>query len=82
MYDNHDFCRALLKTVRSDITYEQRKRLKGSWSYFYKGQDQGEFHVPNEDFYWFGSAHCAYDARQKGISAFLAQAYPDSDWAR
>ena len=78
---DHSFCRALLKTVRNDLTAEQRKRLTGSWSYFYKGQDQGEFHVTrgDEDFYWFGSAHCAYDARQKGISAWLEQNYPSED---
>lgn len=76
---DHDFCRALLKTVRNDLTAEQRRRLKGAWSYVYKEMLQGEFHVPNDDFYWFGSAHCAYDARQQGISAWLDRFYPEQD---
>ena len=75
--DNHGFCRALLRTVRNELTTEQKRRLKGSWSYFYKGHDQGEFQVPSEEFYWHGSAHCAFDARQQGISAWLSTNYPE-----
>lgn len=69
--DDHAFCRALLRTTRQDLTAAQRKALKGSWSYFYTGEGKGEFHVPSTDFYWYGSAHCAYDARQAGISAWI-----------
>lgn len=74
---DHGFCRAMLRTVRSDLTAEQKRRLKGAWSYMY--DRQGEFHVPSEDFYWHGSAHCAYDARQQGISAWLAANYNEDD---
>lgn len=38
----------------------------------------GEFHVPNDDYYWHGSADCAYDARQQGISAWLEHYYPET----
>jgi len=77
--DNHDFCRALLRTTRQDLTAEQKRHLKGAWSYFYNGEDQGEYHVPADDFYWFGSAHCAYDARQQGINAWLAAHYEENE---
>lgn len=74
---DHGFCKALLRTVRGDLTSEQRKRLVGAWSYMY--ERQGEFQVPNEGFYWHGSAHCSYDARQQGISAWVHQNYPEND---
>jgi len=76
---DHGFCRALLKTVRSDLTSEQRKRLKGAWSYQSSGERCGEFQVPAEDFYWYGSSHCSWDARQQGISAWLEQNYPEEE---
>ncbi len=74
---DHMFCRLTLRQLRAELTAEQRRRLKGSWSYMYRGADQGEFQVTAEDFYWYGSAHCAYDARYKGITAWLTQNYPE-----
>jgi len=73
MSDNHDFCRLMLKGVRSELTADQRKKLVGSWSYLYRWSgavDSGEFHGP-DGFYWHGSTCCAYDARQQGISAWI-----------
>ena len=74
---DHSFCQALLRTVRQSLTREQQKRLKGAWSYMY--DRQGEFQVTSEGFYWHGSAHCSWDARQQGISAWLHQNYPDDE---
>ncbi len=74
---DHSFCKALLRTVRSDLTSAQRTRLVGAWSYMY--ERQGEFQVPKDDFYWHGSAHCAFDARQQGISAWLERFYPEQE---
>lgn len=67
--DNHEFCRLLLKVTRRDLTPKQREAIKGSWSYMLS-DGHGEWHGP-DDFYWHGSADCAYDARAKGISAWL-----------
>ncbi len=74
---DHEFCRLELKLLRKDLTAEQRGRLKGAWSYMYT--DSGEFQVTAEDFYWHGSAHCAYDCRFKGILAWLNANYPDDE---
>ncbi|KKL61763.1 hypothetical protein LCGC14_2192060 [marine sediment metagenome] len=76
---DHTFCKALLRTTRAELTPEQKKRLVGAWSYQYAINDQGEFHVPRDDFYWYGSSHCAYDARHQGISAWLSRFYPDAE---
>lgn len=76
---DHTFCRLMLKQTRQDLTAEQRKRLKGAWSYMYGGRDQGEFQVTKENFYWYGSAHCAYEARAKGIMAWLNKNYPEQE---
>ena len=72
---DHAFCRAYLKTTRNELTAEQARRLKGAWSYMY--DLQGEYQVPADDFYWHGSAHCAYDARAQGIAAWLETFYPE-----
>ena len=74
---DHTFCKALLRTVRESLTPEQRKRLVGGWSYMY--EREGEFQLTNEGFYWNGSAHCSWDARQQGISAWINQNYPDQE---
>ena len=79
---DHGFCRLLLSVTRKELNAAQRKRLVGAWSYVYRNfgaQATGEFHVPTDDFYWYGSCDCAYDARQQGISAWLNKFYPDHD---
>ena len=67
----HDFCRGLLKVVRSDLTREQKQKLRGTWGYVFEGfNDHGEWHGP-DGFYWHGSACCVYAARAHGIQAWL-----------
>jgi hypothetical protein len=75
---DHSFCQALLRTVRKDLTTEQRRKLKGAWSWM-DGRERGEFQVPSDSFYWYGSAHCAWDARQQGITAWLVKNYPEEN---
>ena len=78
---DHTFCRLLLKVTRADLTAEQRKRLVGAWSYLYRWSgavDSGEYHIPNDNFYWHGSCCCAYYARSQGINAWLQQFYPET----
>ena len=80
MSDNHDFCRLLLKVTRAELTAEQRRRLVGGWAYTYDRNgrvDSGEYHVPRDSFYWHGSCCCAFYARSQGISAWLAEHYPE-----
>lgn len=69
MADQHDFCRMLLKMARRDLTTDQRREIRGSWSYMLS-DNHGEWHGPG-GFYWHGSADCAYDARAKGINAWV-----------
>lgn len=79
---DHTFCRLLLKERRHTLTSEQRKRLVGGWSYLYRWQgavDSGEYHVPKDNFYWHGSACCAYYARSQGIFAWLEKFYPEDE---
>ena len=79
MDENVIFCRILLKMLRSELTAQQRKELKGSWSYMYDNRT-GEFHVINEakPLYWHGSAHNSYEARYNGINAWLQKYYPEA----
>lgn len=74
--NRHAFCRGVLRAIRAELTIEQQKRVNGSWSYMYQ-DGTGEFHIPNDDFYWYGSADCAYDARVQGILAWIREFYPD-----
>ena len=76
MSDSHGFCRHLLRATRTELSGEQRKRLVGAWSYKYRGRS-GEFHVPSDEYYWHGSACCAYHARAEGIHAWLNKFYPE-----
>lgn len=76
--NSHDFCRMLLKATRADLTSEQRKRLVGAWGWN-NGNGQVEFHVTKDDFYWNGRGCCIYQARSKGIEAWLRAYYPEED---
>lgn len=66
----HTFCRLhlteVMKEVRPHTTALERK---AAWTYHY-GHSQGEFHA-HDGFYWYGSAHCKYEARAKGWEAWL-----------
>lgn len=73
---SHEFCRTLLAVVRRELSADQRKKLRGAWSYMYPG-GHGEFHVPSDGFYWYGSADCAWHARASGIQAWLDSRYPE-----
>lgn len=75
---DHGFCRLILRNVRKELSHEQKTRLKGAWSWM-DGNRCGEYQVPSDGFYWYGSADCAYDARQQGISAWLAVHYEEDD---
>lgn len=84
----HDFCRALLRTTRQELTTEQRKRLVGAWSYKHTAFDgHYEFTVLDWEcgdhcaagFYWSGKACCAYAARVSGIEGFLTLFYPEAE---
>lgn len=67
------FCRALLSSVHTDVkAYRPTVNLKSdAWTY-HTFSDNWEFHGP-DDFYWYGSAGNAFEARYKGWSAWLAK---------
>ncbi len=84
----HDFCRMLLAVTRSELTPEQRKLLKGAWSYQYKRMGivhNAEFNVQADracdTYQWHGQCCCAYSARAKGIQAWLERFYPEQEEA-
>ena len=67
---NTAFCRTKLSMIMPDVkahtTAEQRKAV---WVYK-TGRQEWEFHGPG-DFYWYGTADNASDARYRGWSAWL-----------
>jgi hypothetical protein len=77
---NIDFSRALLQTQRAELTTEQKRRLRKSWTYHY-GNGHWEFQtLPVFDngsaYYWNGRADNAFDAKYQAINAWLRDNYP------
>lgn len=81
---NSIFCREHLKLVMADVrkvtTPEQRKAAWVYCTYRHGGNNQFEFHGP-DDFYWHGRADNAADARAKGWSSWLEKHHPASEIA-
>lgn len=67
---NSAFSRSMLRetTARVRASFPAVK-LREAWVYHFHG-DNWEFHGP-ENFYWFGDADGAYDARYQGWNAWL-----------
>jgi hypothetical protein len=65
------FCRTILKATLEEVRAAglPQDKIKSAW--VWKTFNQWEFHFG--DFYWWGKAENAYDARDKGWSAWLAQ---------
>lgn len=65
------FSRLYLQRIHSDVKKHQKSinLWKGAWVYTY-GRDHWEFHGP-DDFYWYGRASNAYDARARGWADWL-----------
>jgi hypothetical protein len=68
---NVSLCREVLKLVIDDVrAFNPELPLKEAWVYKL-GRDHWEFHF--RDFYWYGDADNAFDARAKGWEAFLGK---------
>jgi hypothetical protein len=63
------FCRALLAQVQPDVYAAGKRPFKDAWVW-HAWRDLWEFHGP-DDYYWYGSASNAYEARYKGWTAWL-----------
>jgi hypothetical protein len=67
---NTTFCRTLLAGAHADVKkHFPHINLRTAWVYKTDRQSW-EFHGP-DDFYWYGHADNAYDARAKGWWAWL-----------
>jgi hypothetical protein len=71
---NIKFCRALLSDVHKRVKeFDDTINLtKDAWVWHFHA-DHWEFHGPDE-FYWYGRATNAYDARSQGWNAWLEAA--------
>lgn len=68
------FCRELLRNIGPKVkTIDPTINVWAgpAWTYRYDHSDHWEFHFG--DFYWYGSADNAYDARYQGWSAWLEE---------
>lgn len=67
---NISFCQLMLKTFRADCKKAKviLPKLKKCSTYHFGG-NHWEFQAPG--FYWHGSADNGYDARYKGLSAWV-----------
>lgn len=66
---NIEFSRVLLAQIKPAVRAAGRRIIKDAWVW-HAHRDLWEFHGPDE-FYWYGSADNAYEARYKGWSAWL-----------
>lgn len=73
---NLTFCRALLKAVLADVKPHTTVAERADAWVIKTGRDSWEFHGPRE-FYWYGSADNAFDARAQGWQAWLAKFHPE-----
>jgi len=66
------FCRHMLASVHRDVKAARPavNLRKDAWVWGPAFRDNWEFHGPGE-FYWYGRAANAFDARAKGWSAWL-----------
>ena len=78
--DNHTFCRLyynkIAELVKTVTTPAQRKEC---WPWHFHG-DHREWHGPRLDghqFYWHGSACCAWMAKAHGWEAWLEKYHPE-----
>lgn len=78
---NISFSRALLAQIVPVVRDEGYRPMRDAWVWSGGFRDQWEFHGPDE-FYWYGSADNAYEARYKGWIAFLASKGIDADGSK
>ena len=65
------FDRTLYAQVARDVKgYDPQIQLRDAWVYHF-GRDDWEFHY--KDFYWYGSASGAFEARAAGWSSYLTK---------
>lgn len=73
---NAAFCRTLLHVVMQDVKkVTTAAERKAAWVYR-TDRRSWEFHGPNQ-FYWWGTAYNAHEARQKGWSAWMEKYHPE-----
>lgn len=76
------FSRTLLSQVIPAVRGAGYKPMKDAWVWSGGLNDQcWEFHGPGE-FYWYGNADNAYEARYKGWVAFLRSKGLDADGSK
>lgn len=81
---NITFCRALLAQTMERVRRHTTPALREKAWVYKTARGQWEFQGPNPDgrvnqFYWFGRADNAYEARAKGWSAWLEKFYPEQE---
>ena len=75
---NTMFCRTMLGGVHAEVKkHFPDVKLKAAWVYK-TGRQDWEFHGP-DDFYWYGEADNAYDARSKGWLSWLRKMGVDEE---
>ena len=68
--DSTAFSRIALREITNDVReHNPSVKLRDAWVYR-TGKSQWEFHYG--EFYWYGRADDAYDARSHGWAAYLA----------
>jgi len=72
------FCRRLLRDAAAAVKLKAPDvDLTDAWVWS-SDRKCWEFHGP-ENFYWYGRAHNAYEARYKGWMAWLTHKFGDND---
>lgn len=73
------FSRRLLAQIAPIVRKVGKRPMRDAWVWnaVLAGRNHWEFHGPNE-FYWYGYADNAYEARYHGWSAWLAKHHPET----
>lgn len=80
--EGHDFCRLTLTSVIADLKREHKNfKARDYWCYKYDDKHfevQGPSLIEDKNFYWYGSAHCKWDARFQAMCQLYESAKPKS----
>lgn len=76
----HTFCRGLYNSVVNDIRIKDKTfKSRDHWAYRH---DSKRFEVQNEKkgLYWYGQAHCAWDAKFQALTQWYFKEYDIMDF--
>lgn len=77
---DHTFCRMMYKNMVAEMKAKKPDfKPRHYWTYKYSDGRNYEVQNPEAGFYWYGQAHCAWDAKFKAFIKIWDTWYPGED---